>query len=309
LSYDSSSNQDEFARELSIGESFNKSFDLAGRNYLKLLPIFAVFGILAALVSGYVNSVTPALSLPTNASTLTPAQDLAALSVIVRYLEFVAANFFLTQVILYVAAGIGVWRICKSLGQKQDLHITLPDHINYVSLILTVLIAAAIIEISLIIIVGPLIFGTLFYLCLASCTIEGKSVFSSLGRSRQLVSGKWGKTFIIFVGIQVVVYIGSALISGIIGLFISSSVVTSIVQNFIMALEFPLVSASMVVLYFSFSRGHERLIQKPPSLYDNMTPQPMGGFGKRSFCSACGAAVSGDEKFCHNCGATLATQF
>ncbi len=238
---------------MSLRESFplgNRSTNrsiLARKNYLQLLPIFVAFGALAALVSGYVTSVTPALNLPTDASTLTPTQDIAALGVIVHYFEFESANFFLTQLILYIAAGIGIWRICKNLGQKQDLHFTLPDHINYISLVLTALVAVAIIEISLIVLVGPFIFGTLLYLCLASSVVEGKPVLSSLGRSRQLISGRWGKTFIIFIGTQIFVYIGAAVVSGVISLAISSTAVNSAIQSFIMALEFPLVSASMVV--------------------------------------------------------------
>jgi hypothetical protein len=310
LSYGSPEPQDdEYSRDLSIGESFTKSFDLARKNYLRVLPVFIVFGILAALISAYVTDVTPTLSLPSSVSGMTQAQVLATAGALVRYIEFEAGNFFLTSLVLYVAAGIGIWQIGKRLAEKRNPGFTVPDRINYVSLAITTIVAVAIIEISGIIIIGPLIFGTMLYLCLSASTLEGKSVLEAFGKSRSLISGRWGKTFIVFIGIQIIVYIGAALVSGIVSLADSSTVITMAVQNFVMALELPLVSASMVVLFLSYKRGQERVtMPPPPSLYDNLRPQPMGSFANQKFCSACGSSVSAGEKFCHNCGAALSTQ-
>ncbi len=302
--------EDEFGHELSVSESMRKSFDLAGKNYLQLLPLFAAFGVLAALVSGYITAITPTYTLPTSVSGLTQAEALAAMGSIVRYVEFVAANYFLTWFVLYFAAGIGVWRISKLLDEKQQLKITLANRVNYVNLAVTTLVAVAIIELSGLLIVGPLVFGTMLYLCLAASVVEGKSLFDAFGRSRNLVSGKWGKTFLVFIGVQIIINIVASVVSDIVGQFTASGAIVTAVQNFVLALEFPLVSASMVVLYLSYRRGQEKLTLRPPSLYDNMTPQPMGGFSAtpRSFCTACGSSVSNDEKFCHNCGAALSSQ-
>jgi hypothetical protein len=306
--------QQDLSRELSLGESFTKSFDLARRNYLQLLPIFAAFGILVAIISTFITSVTPTYTLPTDASALSQPQLLAAMSSVFRYLGYVAANFLVTWSILYFAAGIGVWKICQTLGKNQKLGFTLPNQINYVNLAITAFLAVVMIEASIIVIVGPLVLGTMFYLSLVSSVIEGKSPLDSLGRSKNLISGKWGKTFILLIGIQIIIYIASSLIGALIG-FLPLSDATSILavnaaQNFILALEFPLVSASMVVLFSSYKYAQVRTVQKPPSLYDNMRPEPMGNFGqaglgRRSFCPACATSVSPDERFCHNCGAVL----
>jgi hypothetical protein len=299
--------EDEFGHELSVSEAFRKSVDLARRNYLQLLPVFLGFGVLAALFSASITAVTPTYTLPSTVN-MTQSEALAAMGSIVRYVEYVAANYFVTWIVLYVAAGIGILRICVLLDRNQKLGFSLDKRASYASLAVTTILAVAIIEISGLIIIGPLIFGTMLYLSLAACAVEGKSTLSALGRSRALVSGKWGKTFLVFIGVQIIIYIGATVVSDLIGLATTSSAVTTGVQNFVLALEFPLVSASMVVLYLSYRRGQEKLMQRPPSLYDNMAPQPMGNFGSRNFCSACGVSVSSDEKFCHNCGAVLSTQ-
>jgi len=307
LSNESPQNED-YSRELSIGQSFSRSFDLARKTYLQLLPIFAGFGLLAALAAAAITQVTPTLSLPSDVSGMTQAQILQAAGDLVRYIEYLAANFLVTSVILYFAVGVGIWRMGKILGQNQKLVFTLPSRLNFVSLAVTTFLAVVILEISAIIVVGPLLFGTMFYLCLAASVLEGKSALGAFGRARQLISGKWGKTFVVFIGTQIVVYIGATLVSDIVGQFTSSTVVVNAVQNFIMGLELPLVSATMVILYLSYRHGQERLMQKPPSLYDNLRPQPMGMLGSQKFCSACGSSVSADEKFCHNCGTALSTQ-
>jgi len=300
--------RDDIPRDLSLGEAFGRSFDLVRKSYLKLLPIFAVFGLISALAGALITAATPALSLPQNVSSLTPSQDVAVMGNIVHVITFYAANFFVTTIILYLAAGIGVWQMFRILDQKQKLGFTFGNRLNFASLAIVTVIAVAIIEISGLIIVGPLILGTMFYLCLATTVAEGKSVLDAFGRSRGLISGKWGKTFVVVVGIQLIAYIAAGLISDIVGLFVSSPPIMSAVQNFILGLLFPLVSASMVVLYLSYRRGQEQIAQRPPSLYDSMNPQPMSGFANRSFCPACGASIASDEKFCHNCGAALSTQ-
>jgi hypothetical protein len=301
-------------RELSVSEVFGRSLDLARRNYLQLLPIFVVFGILAALISTYIREITPPLILPSNVSSLTQAQALQLAGAVVRFLEIRTFNYFIEWLVLYFAAGLGVWKILQLMGQNQKLTFELPK-VDFVPLAVTILLTVVVIELSsLLLIVGLLIFATMFYLAFPVAAAEGKYFFSSLGRSRNLVSGKLGKTFLIFAGVQLFTYIAARVISTLVSLLPISSLVEHFALNFVLALEFPFVSASMVVLYLSYKSRQEWIVQKPPSLYDNMTPQPMGNVtpanpGIRKFCSMCGVPISSEERFCHNCGAALSTQF
>jgi hypothetical protein len=309
-----SPDKDSPSRELSIGEIFGRSLDLARRNYLQLLPIFAGFGILVALISTYIREITPPLVVPTNVGTLTQAQALQVAGAVVRFLEIRTFNYFVEWLILYFAAGIGVWKIFQLMKQKDKLTFELAKA-DFLPLALSILLAIIVIELSsILLVVGLLVFATMFYLSFAAAAAEGRYFFASLGRSRNLISGKLGKTFVVFAGVQLFTYIGARVFSTIVSLIVTNSLVVHAVLNFALALEFPFVSASMVVLYISYMSGQEWIVQKPPSLYDNMTPQPMGNMraptpGARKFCSSCGAAISSDERFCHNCGAALSTQY
>ncbi len=177
--------QGEYSRELSLGESFSKSFDLARKNYLQLLPVFAGFGVLVAIVSTYISYVTPSYTIPSNVATLTQTQLLDAMSSVFMYLEYTAANFLVTWFILYFAAGIGVWKICQSFGKNQKITFTSTNRINLVNLAVTTFLAVVIVEASIILIVGPLVFGTLLYLSLAASVIEDKSPLSCVREKQE----------------------------------------------------------------------------------------------------------------------------
>ncbi len=303
---------DESSRELGVGEIFGRSFDLARRHYLQLLPIFLGFGVLAALISTYIRAITPPLIIPTSVSNLTQTQALQVAGAVVRFLEIRTFNYFVAWLILYLAAGLGVWKILQLMSQKQKLHFEL-SKTGLAPVALSIVLTIIVVELGLFLLaVGLVVFSTMFYLSFPAAAAEGKYLFGSLGRSRNLVSGRIGKTFLVFLGVQLFVYIGARVFSTLVSLLPVSSLVVHAVLNFALALEFPFVSASMVVLYISYRGMQEWVAPKPPSLYDNMTSQPMGSFQAaapvRKFCSACGAAIASDEKFCHNCGAALSTQ-
>lgn len=313
MTYGAPEKEEDSYRDLSIGEIFGRSFDLARRSYLPLLPIFVGFGLLVSLVSTYIREITPPLVIPQNFSSMTQAQELAVADSVVRFLEIRTANYLVEWLILYFAAGLGVWKIFQVMSKKGKLPFELPTRTNFSYLFLSLLITIAVIEASIVLFfVGLLIFATMFYLSFPAAVAEGKYGFSSLGRSRNLNSGKMGKTFLVFFGIQLMVYIGARVVSTIVSLLPLSTLVAHFALNFVLALEFPLVSASMVVLYISYRQGQEKIMQRPPSLYDDLKSQPMGTPATqnvRRFCSACGAPISDDERFCHNCGAALSTQF
>jgi len=132
---------------------------------------------------------------------------------------------------------------------------------------------------------------------LASATLEGRSTIEAMRRSRQLVSGKWFKTFLLLAGIQIIIAVISNLVGGIAGLPFSGEVSTMaavVTSNFITALSFPLVSASMLILYYSKLAKQKEYIPKPPSLYEGMRPEPIQGFpvSQNNSCPKCNASVT-----------------
>jgi hypothetical protein len=303
---DVSQNNAAMDRELSISELFSRTFEIAKQHYTRVLPIFVGFGIFSTIVATLFTYAGPSsISLP-SVSNITSAQLAATMSSIFAYIGYTLANYFVTWNILYFAAGLGIGRMNRSFAASQE-------PLKYSSLALATLLSVVIIEAGLfLILVGALIFAIMLYLVLTAVVIEGKSGVSAIGRSRQLVSGRWGKTFILLVGIQIVVAIVSNLIGAIAGLPFSgelSTIAAVVATNFVMALSFPLVSASMLVLYYSNRATQTTVLRGPTSPYSDMKPEPLPGFptaqNYNNFCPKCGSSVSREEKFCHNCGTQL----
>ena len=296
-----------YDHELSLGELFNQTFAVVRRHYLRVLPVFIVFGIVATLISTAISYSTPTLAILSNIGNLSSTELFALANSELQILGYTLANYFFSWCLLYFAAGIGLWQMGRSEGLISTSERS--GKLNYGALALTTLLAVVIIEAGLfLIVVGALIFGTMFYLSLAACVLEGKSPGGALGRSRRLVSGRWFKTFILLAGVQIIVALIASVVSGVVGLPFpgdQGTLAAVLAQNFVTALGFPLVSASMIVLYRSRQTGIERAAARPASPYDYMKPEPVGAFagGAKRFCSQCGAPVTLEEKFCHSCGA------
>ena len=294
--------------ELSVGQLFGRTFEVLRQNYLSVLPIFIAFGILSTALSSLISYANPFPSIPSNIGTLTSSEMSALANVVGRYIGFTLANYFLSWSILYFAAALGLWRMNQSFGLVPN-----QERPNYLGVAATTVFSVVIIEAGIfLLIVGALILGTMLYLVLASAVLEKRYGFAAISRSRQLVSGRWFKTFILLAGVQLMIAIVANLIGGIVGLPFSGGVATwaaVVATNFVTALSFPLVSASMLVLYYSNQAREIQTVKKPPSPYDDMRPQPIPGFpvSQRNLCSKCGSSVTQEEKFCHNCGTQLQT--
>ncbi len=293
-------------RELSISEMFSRAFDVTRQNYLRVLPIFVLFGIVSTVLASLISYATPSPSLPSNVPNITSSEAAASLFSILSFIGYTLSNYFVSWNVLYFAAGLGISRMNSSVAKSRE-----PP--RYTSLAVATLLSVVIIEAGLfLIIIGALVFAIMLYLALAAVVIEGKSGVSALGRSRQLVSGRWAKTFILLVGVQIIVAIVSNLVGAIAGLPFSgelSTMAAVVATNFVMALSFPLVSASMLVLYYSNRAAETKVFAGPLSPYRDMKPEPLPGFPtpQNNFCPKCGSSVSREEKFCHNCGTQLET--
>lgn len=297
--------QGSYDHELSLGELFNQTFLVARRNYVRVLPVFIAFGIISTLISTYISLATPSPVIPTNLQNVTSTELFSLVNSYVKLIGYTLANYFVTWCILYFAAGIGLWQMGRAFLPSEIVQ----NKLNYGALAITAFLSVLIIEAGLLLLaVGALVLGTMLYLSLAASVIEGKTPLAALARSRQLVSGRWFRTFVLLAGVQIFVALAAAVISGIVGLPFpagqESTIAGALSQSFVTTLGFPLVSASMLVLYESNKSGQERIVSRPSSPYDNMKPEPLAApVQTRMFCTKCGVQVSSEEKFCHNCGA------
>src|SRR5579875_3394271 len=278
-----------YDHELSLSELFSETFRLARANYRIVLPIFITFGIINALVNAGITLATPSIKTPSNLTSSSTSQLLAMESSLLSSAGFIVLGLVLTLFILYFSAGIGVWKIDRALTT---------------TIVLTVILLS-----SILFIIPALFVATIFYLCLAASVLEDKGAFEALARSRSLVSKRWGKTFALLAGTGLVAFFSSFFVATITSIALSGStgsVVSSAVQGFVEALAFPLVSSSMIVLYYSYSLKdipHE----SHRSPYDYMKPEPLGSyfFAENTpprYCPQCGVRIFPEERYCHNCG-------
>jgi multisubunit Na+/H+ antiporter MnhG subunit len=297
--------EDSQGRELSLGELFQKTFELFRKNYTAVIPIFALLGIVSTLLSSAITLSTPTPSIPANFANLTTSQMTSELGSISQYLGYTLSNYFVSWCVLYFAAAVGIWRMNKAVKRSSE------KGPNYTSLAVTTILSVLLIEAgAFLLVVGALILATMLYLVLPSAALEGKSAFAAMQRSRQLVSGRWFKTFFLLAGVQIVIAVFANLVGAFAGLPFSgetSTIAVTIASNFITALSFPLVSASMLALYYSNLSKQKQYVPKPPSIYDNMKSQPIPGFpiSQHDSCPKCGVSVTQEERFCHNCGMPL----
>jgi hypothetical protein len=311
-----------FGRELSTSQIFSESFKLTRRFYSRVLPTFAVFGVVCALVNvGLASLGSRTSGIPANLTANNPAQLVSAETALASQLGLTIAEIALTLFILYLAAGVGVLILDGEWRGRQSANSWRLPATNFLTLAVTTAAVLGLVLLgSLLFLIPAFILGTMFYLSLVPASLEGRGTFAAMGRSRSLTSHRRAKTFAILSGTGLIAYIGSSFVGVLFSIPFTgelSTFVSAAAQSFSAALLFPLVSSSMLVLYYSSSLK-DRPLKAPPSPYDDMKAQPMGGTAFpppplantmiARFCSQCGAGAMPQEKYCHNCGRVLQPQ-
>src|SRR5437016_3220795 len=146
-------------------------------------------------------------------------------------------------------------------------------------------------------IVPGIILGIMFSLALPVLLIENKGVTESMGRSRQLVSHRWAKTFGTFLVLGIIVLIASLIFSAITA---PLGFIGPVVNGILSALYQPLFPILMAVYYYS---NLARISQPPPG---QMPMGPTGTFqAGMKLCPTCGTQNVSSATFCTKCGARL----
>ena len=146
-------------------------------------------------------------------------------------------------------------------------------------------------------IVPGIILAIMFSLAFPVLLIENKGVLESMGRSRELVSHRWLKTFATFLVLAIVNIVASAIVSAISGLL---GVVGPIVNGFLSAFYQPLFPILLTVYYYS------NLARITPLPADQMPtgPATIAQAGMK-FCPTCGTQLVSSATSCFQCGARL----
>ena len=285
-------------RELSLGDVISKTFELYRRDFTKYFVLFAVVGVIIGTVTTLARQAFPLPTLPPNP---TPQQVsnwfpsfIGALVLLIALISIVAVVFS------PIAQGTA---IKLSSEQIEKGHAEIGTSIRFaVSKLLWIwalsIVVGVIVILGFIALIVPgIILAIMFSLAFPVLLIENKGVLESMGRSRELVSHRWLKTFATFLVLAIVNIVASAIVSAISGLL---GVVGHIVNGFLSAFYQPLFPILLTVYYYS------NLARITPLPADQMPtgPTTMAKAGMK-FCPTCGTQLVSSATFCFKCGARL----
>src|SRR2546422_7241927 len=287
------------SRELGLGEVISKTFEVYRRDFAKYFVLFAVVGVIVQVVTTLAQQAFVLPTLPVNP---TPQQFSSWFSALFGPLFLLIAVIFVVNIVFSTIAEGSAIRLASEQITKGQVN--LGASIRFaVSKLLSIwalsIIVGIIVLLGIIALIIPgIILAIMYSLALPVLLIEKKGVTESMGRSRQLVSHRWGKTFGTFLVLGIIVLIASLIFSAItapLGIIIGP-----VVNGILSALYQPLFPILMVVYYYS---NLARTAPPPPG-YMPMGPTTTFQAGVK-FCPNCGTQLPSSTTFCTSCGSKL----
>ena len=285
-------------RELSLGDVISKTFELYRRDFTKYFVLFAVVGVIVQVVNTLARQ---AFIVPTLPVTPTSQQVSSWFSALLGALVLlVAVNFFVNIVFSTIAQGSAIKLASEQITKGQ---VNFGASIRFaVSRLLSIwalsIIVGIIVVLGFIALIVPgIILAIMFSLALPVLLIENKGVTESMGRSRQLVSHRWGKTFGTFLVLGIIVLIASLIFSAITA---PLGIIGPVVNGILSAFYQPLFPILLTVYYYS----NLARITRPPA--DQVqTAQTTTAQAGMKFCPTCGTQLVSSATSCFQCGARL----
>jgi len=209
-------------KELGIEEIFSLAWDLYTKHAKNIIPPYLILGLLT-LISEYI----PILA--------RYQRIYGIMRIYIGVYEIISS--ILWWMIIAIASLIVAGITIKYAGDViEGGNPTLKSSLNYTvnrlgDIILTAILLAIILTVGFILLIIPgIIFGIMFILAMHVVVLEGKGPIEALHRSRQLVHGRWIKTFAIILIIFVIIFIASIipLLGSILTLIIQPYLVTTL---------------------------------------------------------------------------------
>src|SRR3989454_11845988 len=247
------------SRELSLGENISKTFEVYRREFAKYFVLFAIVGVIVQVVTTLAQQAIVLPTLPVNPTSEQVSSWFAAL--FGAFFLLIGAIFIVNIVFSTIAEGSAIKlaseQITKgeaNLGAAIKLAISRLLSIWALSIIVVIIVFLG----TLALVVPGIILAIMFSLALPVLLIENKGVTESMGRSRQLVSHRWGKTFGTFLVLGIIVLIASLIFSAITA---PLGIIGPVVNGILSAFYQPLFPILMAVYYYS---NLARISQPPP---------------------------------------------
>lgn len=248
------------SRELSVEKIISLTFNLYRSKFLQFFLPFLISAIITGISTYVITSYFPIPETP-----VIPASPTTTF-----YSEELVPWLFSlisTMIVIGVLSGLVLWLVGTTItgvvvknasDQIEKGTSNLGVSFNFVisklpSLLIAQFVAGILIVIGMIFFVVPgIIIGIMFSLVLPTIIVEQKGAFESLGRSKQLVSKRWVKTFLL------------ALILGIIALIVNGGayvltmpfstihpIVNPLITNIISAFVSPIYPIAITYLYYA----------------------------------------------------------
>ena len=285
-------------RELSLGEVISKTFELYRRDFAKYFVLFAVVGVIVQVVTTLAQQAFVLPTLPVNP---TPQQVSSWFSALFGAFFLLIGVIFVVNIVFSTIAEGSAIRLASeqitkgqvNFGASIRFAVSRLLSIWALSIIVGIMVFLGIIAL----IVPGIILAIMFSLALPVLLIENKGVTESMGRSRQLVSHRWGKTFGTFLVLGIIVLIASLIFSAITA---PLGIAAPVVNGILSALYQPLFPILLAVYYYS------NLARTAPAPTAQM---PMGSTSSfqagMKLCPSCGTQLPSSTTFCTNCGSKL----
>ncbi len=285
-------------RELSLGEVFSKTFSVYQRDFAKYFVLFAVVGVIVQVATTLAQQ---ALVLPTLPLSPTPQQLSNYLSALFGALFLLIAAIFVVNIVFSTIAQASATKLASERIAKGQVNFGASVRF-VVSKLLSIwalsIIVGIVVSLGIIALIVPgIILAIMFSLSLPVLLIENKGVLDSMGRSRELVSHRWGKTFATLLVLGIIVIIASLIVSAIAR---PLGIIGPVVNGILSAFYQPLLPILLAVYYYS------NLARAAPAPTGQMpmgsTPTVQAGM---KLCPTCGTQNASSATFCTKCGARL----
>ncbi len=303
-------------RVLSASEILNVSFQfyLAGLGHpvglIRLFIPFFVATFLNNAVGGFVDETISSFSSSQGMTGDMLAWILTYLAMVISVLAvFIVAS----AIINVVPNGIAVKYVSNQLerGHMDVGRRSIPFSPKIPSLLLASLITGALTALGLVLLVIPGIMAAIiFSLTVQVIMMEHLGVFESLKRSRKIVAGQWGKTFVVLLSVFIITFIMQA--SGETAGSFFDPQISYLVALTIGTLGQPIQPIALTYLYYSLRAKEIPVGQKPepqPVAPVVVTPpappsppSPYQAGYQPKFCYRCGQSLPSGAVFCPKCG-------
>ena len=273
--------------ELSLTEVISKTFDVYRQGFTKYFVLFAVVGAITGVVTAIAQR---AFIIPTIPSNPTPEQLLTWLPGFFGALIPLVASIIIVNIVFFPIAQGGAIKLASEQIEKGKAELGPSVRFAASKLLwiwaLNIIVGFVVVLGFIALIIPGIILAIMFALAFPVLLLENKGVFDSMGRSRELVSHRWSKTFATFLVLGIIVAIASAIISAISGPF---GVVGPLVNGILSAVYQPLSPILLTAYYYSNLA--------------RIAPASTAARDGTKFCVNCGAKLASSPTFCPQCGA------